>query len=186
VNETRIQRVYDAVRSQIRRGDLPPGAPLLSEREMSATMGLSRNTVREAFRRLEAEGLVSAGGPGQARTVARPAEAPDPAAERARYEALVARAEDAERQYDAAVGEFMDYLLAHSTREAVKPWEICGNLDSFYEDEDTGEAWYRVQCQFPKGHSDDLGVRYHYDTGNEWSGGTEPEKATYPFRPDGP
>lgn len=97
------------------------------------------------------------------------------------YDQLLATAEAAEKAYDEAVAAFMAFLVAHANRATEKPWEICGDLDAFYENEDTGEAWYRVQCQFPTGHRDDLGIRYHYDDGNEWSSGTPAEEATYPF-----
>lgn len=105
----------------------------------------------------------------------------EPNPERSLYESLWATVEEHERQYDAAVATFMEYLYVHANRATEKPWEICGNLDAFYENERTGDAWYRVQCQFPKGHREDLGIRYHYDDGNEWSSGTTPEEATYPF-----
>lgn len=109
---------------------------------------------------------------------------PDMTAERARYDVLLSTTQAAVKAYDDAVDAFMQYLRDHGTRAAVKPWEICGNLDSFHLDEDTDEGWYRVQCQFPKGHWDELGIKYHYDNGNEWSSGCPPEKATYPFRED--
>lgn len=105
-------------------------------------------------------------------------------AERAQYDALLQTAQAAVKAHDKAYDAFMAYLREHGTRAAVKPWEICGNLDAFYEDEEADEAWYRVQCQFPKGHWDELGVHYHYDDGDEWMSGCPPEKATYPFRED--
>lgn len=105
-----------------------------------------------------------------------------PDSERAQYEALLATAEEAERRHDEAVDAFMTYLRAHGTRAAEKPWEICGNLDAFGFNEETDEGWFRVQCQFPKDHQKDLGIRYHYDDGNEWSSGTWPAETEYPFR----
>ncbi len=48
---------YDAVLEAIRRGDYTPGARLREE-EVGARLSLSRTPVREAFRRLEAEGIV--------------------------------------------------------------------------------------------------------------------------------
>lgn len=105
----------------------------------------------------------------------------EPHPERSLYENLLSTVKEFERQYDTAVIALIDYLREHGSRDVSKPWEICGNLDAFYENERTGECWYRVQCQFPKGHREDLGIRYHYDDGNEWSSGCPPEKATYPF-----
>jgi DNA-binding GntR family transcriptional regulator len=51
------ETAYDAVLEAIRRGDYLPGARLREE-EVGARLSLSRTPVREAFRRLEAEGIV--------------------------------------------------------------------------------------------------------------------------------
>ena len=48
---------YEAVMEAIRRGDYVPGARLREE-EVGARLSLSRTPVREALRRLEAEGIV--------------------------------------------------------------------------------------------------------------------------------
>ncbi len=48
---------YDAMIDAIRRGDFLPGARLREE-EVGARLNLSRTPVREALRRLEAEGIV--------------------------------------------------------------------------------------------------------------------------------
>jgi DNA-binding GntR family transcriptional regulator len=50
-------RVSDALRDLITQGDLPPGTQL-REVSLSQTLGVSRNTVREALRLLGHEGLV--------------------------------------------------------------------------------------------------------------------------------
>jgi DNA-binding FadR family transcriptional regulator len=59
----RVERSYEALanhlREQILRGDIPPGAGLPNERDLGDQTGLSRGSVREALRILEAEGLVS-------------------------------------------------------------------------------------------------------------------------------
>jgi DNA-binding GntR family transcriptional regulator len=52
------QQVADAMRSLIMRGELRPGQPL-PEASLASLLGMSRNTVREAFRLLGAEGLVA-------------------------------------------------------------------------------------------------------------------------------
>ncbi|MFI6938309.1 GntR family transcriptional regulator [Streptomyces sp. NPDC050418] len=48
---------YDAVRRRILDGELPPGARLV-ERDLAAELEVSRIPLREALRRLEADGLV--------------------------------------------------------------------------------------------------------------------------------
>lgn len=48
---------YDRLREEIRSGRLPPGARL-TETEIAERLAISRTPVREAIRRLEAEGLV--------------------------------------------------------------------------------------------------------------------------------
>ena len=49
----------DQLRKQILGGELAPGAPLPTERDLVLQTRLSRGSVREALRILEAEGLVS-------------------------------------------------------------------------------------------------------------------------------
>lgn len=53
--------VADRIRSRIVRGELREGDNLPSESELMATLGVSRPTLREAIRVLEAEQLVSVG-----------------------------------------------------------------------------------------------------------------------------
>jgi GntR family transcriptional repressor for pyruvate dehydrogenase complex len=59
----RVERTYEALanhlREQILRGDIAPGAALPNERDLCEQTGLSRGSVREALRILEAEGLVA-------------------------------------------------------------------------------------------------------------------------------
>jgi DNA-binding GntR family transcriptional regulator len=50
-------RAFDHVKSQVLTGALP-GGELISEGEVAAALGMSRTPVREAFLRLEAEGLL--------------------------------------------------------------------------------------------------------------------------------
>lgn len=47
------------LRNRIALGGLPPGTRLPTERELAASLGVSRNTVREALRRLADDGLVT-------------------------------------------------------------------------------------------------------------------------------
>jgi len=51
--------VADQIRSQIVRGELAEGGFLPPEGQLMETLGISRPTLREAFRILEAEGLIS-------------------------------------------------------------------------------------------------------------------------------
>ena len=51
------ERVADALRELIKRGDLPPGTPLREQR-LVTSLDVSRNTLREAFRLLGRERLV--------------------------------------------------------------------------------------------------------------------------------
>ena len=58
-NERRspASRVREPLRDSITRGELPPGTPL-REQQLGAMLDVSRNTVREALRLLDHEGLV--------------------------------------------------------------------------------------------------------------------------------
>ncbi|ARP80579.1 GntR family transcriptional regulator [Bordetella genomosp. 8] len=58
VRRTTVDLVLDALRQQILSGHLRPGAPLRQE-ALADELGVSRIPVREAIRRLEAEGLVA-------------------------------------------------------------------------------------------------------------------------------
>ena len=53
-------QIRNQLREQILRGDLPPGARLLPERELARRLGVSRTTVVSAYDELVAEGLVEA------------------------------------------------------------------------------------------------------------------------------
>lgn len=50
-------RIHDRLRAAIISGELPPGSPVI-EAELATRLGASRTPVREALRRLEAEGLL--------------------------------------------------------------------------------------------------------------------------------
>lgn len=54
-----FQRVYDALRGAILRGDLAQGARLPSSRGLASDLGLSRTTVLLAYEQLHAEGYVT-------------------------------------------------------------------------------------------------------------------------------
>jgi len=54
------ERIADALRGAIMRGDYPPGSKLPTEAELSALHGAGRGTIRSALQAVEAAGLVSA------------------------------------------------------------------------------------------------------------------------------
>lgn len=54
------EEVYDALRRGIVDGELPPGNRIV-ETEMANRLGISRTPIREALRKLEAEGFLSKG-----------------------------------------------------------------------------------------------------------------------------
>jgi DNA-binding GntR family transcriptional regulator len=54
------EEVYDALRRAIVNEELPPGIRVV-ETELATRLGISRTPIREAFRKLEAEGFLSKG-----------------------------------------------------------------------------------------------------------------------------
>lgn len=55
----RTRRIYDALRDQIARGELGPGAQLPPHKRLAEHFGVAPMTVRQVLARLESEGLVS-------------------------------------------------------------------------------------------------------------------------------
>ncbi len=64
IQKIKYHRVYEDVIEQIKNlimeGNLSPGDVLPTERELAQSFGISRGTLREAFRILEREGLIDA------------------------------------------------------------------------------------------------------------------------------
>ena len=85
------EEAYHALRRAILSGELAPGARL-QETELAARLGVSRNPVREALARLEAQGLVRSI-PNQGARVIRPlpAQVQDALLVRAQLELLAVR-----------------------------------------------------------------------------------------------
>ena len=52
------EEVFEQIAADVLSGEMPPGAPLPSERRMAEVLGVSRPAVREALKRLSAAGLV--------------------------------------------------------------------------------------------------------------------------------
>jgi len=71
-----VERVQSRLRTLIEAGTLPPGA-VLSQVQLAREFGVSRTPLREAIRRLEAEGLIQAEANRRARVVPLDAETLD-------------------------------------------------------------------------------------------------------------
>src|SRR5499426_4653175 len=55
----RYHRIAEALRAQIREGELPPGAPLPNQRKLARTFGVTLMTLRQALELLEREHLIA-------------------------------------------------------------------------------------------------------------------------------
>ncbi len=72
LRHTRIyEQVVDQLKESIASGELQPGDPLPPERQLMTDMGVSRSSLREAFRVLELLGLIDSV-PGKGRFVRKP------------------------------------------------------------------------------------------------------------------
>lgn len=59
VNYNRLyEKILDQIEEQFKRGELKPGDRLPSERDLAEHIGVSRGTLREAFRVLENQGII--------------------------------------------------------------------------------------------------------------------------------
>jgi DNA-binding transcriptional regulator YhcF (GntR family) len=57
-DETKTQQIFNQIASAILAGKFTRGDAITSERALAAQLGVSRNIVRNAYRRLEEHGLV--------------------------------------------------------------------------------------------------------------------------------
>ena len=57
-DETKTQQIFNQIASAILAGKFTRGDPLTSERALAVQLGVSRNIVRNAYRRLEEHGLI--------------------------------------------------------------------------------------------------------------------------------
>lgn len=61
-DETKTAQIFNQIASAILAGKFNAGDALTSERALAEQLGVSRNIVRNAYRRLETEGLVETAG----------------------------------------------------------------------------------------------------------------------------
>jgi len=54
-----VDQIRSGIRQAIATGELAPGDPLPTVRQLAADLGINLNTVARAYRQLEADGLVS-------------------------------------------------------------------------------------------------------------------------------
>src|SRR3954468_5980381 len=106
------EQALDQLRNAVTSGEIAPGTRLV-ETELSAALGISRGTLREALRQLQQEGLVEAGDRGRltVRTLT-DAEILDMFEVRAALEGLAAAIVSAGPEQGALVGEHQ-HGLAH-------------------------------------------------------------------------
>ncbi len=106
------EQALDQLRNAVTSGELKPGTRLV-ETELSAALGISRGTLREALRQLQQEGLVEAGERGRltVRTLT-DAEILDMFAVRAALEGLAAVIVSARADRDVLVGRLQTALDA--------------------------------------------------------------------------
>lgn len=51
-------QIMEQIRTRVSEGDLPPGSPIPSVRQMAADLGINPNTVAKAYMLLEREGII--------------------------------------------------------------------------------------------------------------------------------
>ena len=61
-DETKTQQIFNQIASAILAGKFTRGDAITSERALAEQLGCSRNIVRNAYRRLEEEGLIETAG----------------------------------------------------------------------------------------------------------------------------
>jgi DNA-binding GntR family transcriptional regulator len=115
-----VDEISELLRERILGGHYAPGAPLRQE-QLAAELNVSRTPLREAFRILESEGLISVTGAGRAQVVAGDLTRLLSAyAVREVLDGLASRLA-AERGADAALTRKLDATVA-AQRRALKPW----------------------------------------------------------------
>jgi DNA-binding FadR family transcriptional regulator len=61
-DETKTAQIFNQIASAILAGKFNAGDPIISERALAERLGVSRNIVRNAYRRLEEQGLIETAG----------------------------------------------------------------------------------------------------------------------------
>ncbi|WP_072314867.1 GntR family transcriptional regulator [Agrococcus sp. Marseille-P2731] len=148
---TRRELILDRLREAVTTGELPQGTHL-AETELSASLGVSRGTLREALRHLEEEGLLSKDSRGRLSVrVVTPAEVRDIFEVRFALESLAAEAVCVRDDLDVIVGELRVALdrLAKSEEGPIAD-QVAADL-AFHEqiciasgNQTLVESWRRV------------------------------------------
>ncbi|WP_413317306.1 GntR family transcriptional regulator [Agrococcus sp. 1P02AA] len=148
---TRRELILDRLREAVTTGELPQGTHL-AETELSASLGVSRGTLREALRHLEEEGLLSKDARGRLSVrVVTPAEVRDIFEVRFALESLAAEAVCVRDDLDVIVAELRVALerLAKSEEGPIAD-QVAADL-AFHEricvasgNQTLVESWRRV------------------------------------------
>jgi DNA-binding GntR family transcriptional regulator len=126
------RKIAASLRQAVQTGALEPGARLV-EKDLCLDLNVSRTSLREALRELEAEGLVESGARGLAVASITPAEARNIYAVRGALEGLVAA------QFAELADETAMRLIAEVMRELERAYHednfpmILSEKDRFYE-----------------------------------------------------
>jgi len=103
------EQIIDGIQRSVRRGELVPGSPLASVRQLACDLEINANTVARAYRTLEQEGMLETAGRRGTRVAAG---APD----RAR-EALIGR-----------IDELADRVIRETAHLGVDPGDLITAL----------------------------------------------------------
>lgn len=96
------ERVVERLKDSIARGDLEPGDPLPSERKLIEDLGVSRSSLREAFRVMELLGLIDSV-PGKGRYVRQPSGVSENTASMRLEDSAILELMEARRVLDPAI-----------------------------------------------------------------------------------
>jgi DNA-binding FadR family transcriptional regulator len=95
-DDTKTQQIFNQIASAILAGKVDPGESITSERALAERLGVSRNIVRNAYRRLEEHGLVeTVSTSGRRVRASKKKRAANPAGGVEREDSLAARAQGA-------------------------------------------------------------------------------------------
>jgi len=148
---TRRERILDRLRAAVTAGELPPGTHL-GETELSASLGVSRGTLREALRHLEEEGLLTKDSRGRLWVrVVTPSEVRDIFDVRFALESMAAEVACRREDLDVVVAQLRDALARLERSEGGTIHEQVAADLAFHEaicrasgNETLVESWRRV------------------------------------------